>query len=78
MMANPYQGHPSWTYWNVSLWINNDEALYNMARGYVRLYRNRRAAADAMIEDLFAVGIERTPDGAKYSRRTIIHAMQGM
>lgn len=31
-----YNGYPSWNAWNVSLWINNDEGLYNLCRDAVR------------------------------------------
>ena len=30
-MSKAYNGHKNWNYWNVSLWINNDEGLYNLA-----------------------------------------------
>lgn len=31
-----YQGHKNWNHWNVSLWINNDEGLYKLARECIR------------------------------------------
>lgn len=30
----PYNGHKNWNHWNVSLWINNDESIYRMARNF--------------------------------------------
>jgi len=47
-----YNGHRSWAYWNVSLWIGNDEGLYNLARECVRRTHNRTQAAQAMLEAL--------------------------
>jgi hypothetical protein len=58
-----YNGHPNWSQWNVSLWINNDEGLYNLAR---------------MLEDLNGCGITQTPDGARYTVTSIKHAMVEM
>lgn len=73
-----YNGHRNWNHWNVSLWINNDESLYNMARSYVRSsrYSTKEAAAKAMLQDLNDSGITKTPDGAPYSVSTIAAAMR--
>lgn len=72
-----YQGHKNWNHWNVSLWINNDEGLYNMARRYCRRM-NRPEAAEAMLTELHDIGITETPDGAPYSKTTIRAAMVEM
>lgn len=76
-----YQGHSSRNAWNVSLWINNDENLYRMARNYVifkqRSY-SREECAKAMLSELKSMGITKTPDGAPYSVTTIKAAMRGM
>lgn len=75
-----YNGHKNWDHWNVSLWINNDEGLYDMARQCVRAYRikGRLPAAMAMLSELQEMGIHRTPDGATYSASAIKAAMVGM
>lgn len=70
-----YNGHRSWNAWNVSLWINNDEGLYNLARECVRECRTRRKAALRFMEE---VGTERTPDGGRYNVTTVAAAMQEM
>jgi hypothetical protein len=77
-----YNGHKNHAAWNVSLWINNDEGLYNCARNYVRnvprFYKNRTIAAQAMLDDLQRHGQDKTPDGVPYSVTTIRAAMVGM
>ena len=74
-----YNGHKNWNHWNVSLWINNDEGLYNMARDYVRAYRyGKLPAAMAMLRDLQDMGVTKTPDGAPYSVSSIRAAMAGL
>lgn len=78
MTTKTYNGHKNWNHWNVSLWINNDEGLYRMALGYVRSCKPRSAAAFGMLSELRDMGITKTPDGARYTTATILHAMQGM
>ena len=66
-----YQGHKNWNHWNVSLWIGNDEGLYQMAKGYIRRCKTLDEAAVAILEDLNGMGITKTPDGAKYTKTSI-------
>jgi hypothetical protein len=73
-----YNGHPSWGYWNVSLWINNDEGLYDLARECIRREKGRAAAARAFVSVLAEWGTTKTPDGAPFSAAKVIHAMRGM
>lgn len=66
MKAKPYNGHPSWRYWNVALWFGNDEGLYNMAR---------EASNGAELWDTCQeLGFLETPDGAKLSKRLCQYA----
>ena len=73
-----YNGHKNWTQWNVSLWINNDESLYNEVKYYIHASQDRDEAAQRMMDSLIAMGITETPDGAKYSKTAIRAAMVGM
>jgi len=62
-----YQGHKNWNHWNVSLWINNDEYLYSLARQYRRRHKNASVAAECLRVLLDDLGLKKTPDGAPYS-----------
>lgn len=73
-----YNGHKNYNRWNVSLWIGNDEGLYNLARGCIRRADNRDEAARAMLESLADMGITETPDGAPYTAAAIRAAMVGL
>ena len=73
-----YNGHKNYAYWNVSLWINNDEGLYNMAREAVRRNKTKDRAAREIVDSLKDCGIEKTPDGARYSRSTVRAALVEM
>ena len=76
-----FNGHKNWNAWNVSLWINNDEDLYRLAKGLVDCYEKcggRDEAAKAMLESLVNSGATKTPDGASYSVSSIRAAMAGM
>lgn len=73
-----YNGHKNWTYWNVSLWINNDEGLYRLALECIKITRNRIAAARMMRDAMAEMGTTETPDGARYTDDNIRAAMVGM
>lgn len=69
-----YNGHKNWNHWNVNLWLNNDEALYRLMVSSIDTTTNRKEAAVLLLDYL----PERTPDGAPYSRTSIIAAMCGL
>lgn len=69
-----YQGHKNWNHWNVSLWIGNDEGLYNLAREAVRRNKTKDEAARYMLGAL----PEKTPDGAPYSISSVRAALREM
>lgn len=70
-----YNGHRSWNAWNVSLWIGNDEGLYNLAMEKIRQNRTRDQAARAMTSLLQG---ETTPDGARYNYTCIREAIRDL
>lgn len=72
--AKEYNGYPSWNQWNVSLWTNNDEGLYNWACDLTRQYGVRKAAT-IMANELDGI---RTPDGARYNVTSILGAIRGI
>lgn len=73
-----YNGHKNWNHWNVSLWINNDEGLYNEASRCVRVSRNKQEAAEMFYNQLVEADVRNTPDGAPYSVSAIRAAMVDM
>jgi hypothetical protein len=53
-----YKGWANWETWNVALWLQNDEAMYNVARRYDRY--------DALIPRIEHQFGQMTPDGARW------------
>jgi hypothetical protein len=74
----PYNGHPSYNYWNVSLWIGNDEGLYRSALDCIRNAPNKDQAARDFLAMLTDNGMDKTPDGVPYKRAYIRRAMGGL
>jgi hypothetical protein len=54
-----YNGWENYETWNVALWINNDQSLYNIAREA----GDYEAFAEFMIDDFNDAS---TPDGVRY------------
>ena len=73
-----YNGHKNYNHWNVSLWINNDEGLYNEARAFIRKCGSKQRAAERLYQVWSDHGVTHTPDGVKYSVSAIRAAMVGM
>lgn len=73
-----YNGHKNYNYWNVSLWINNDERLYNQARYCVESTKTKTEAAKMFIAAMHDAGTPKTKDGAKYTVSAVKCAMSGM
>lgn len=61
--------------WNVSLWINNDEGLYRLAKQAIRRTANRAEAVEYLYDIL---GNEKTPDGYRYTKTGLRAALVGM
>lgn len=73
-----YNGHKNRNQRNVSLWIGNDEGLYNLARECIRRAPTKALAAKAMLDTLHETGVTSTPDGVPYSVTAILAAMRDL
>jgi hypothetical protein len=62
-MNETYNGWTNWETWNVSLWIGNDEGLYNLA---CETARNGGTYGDLVCSLLNDFGSKETPDGCKW------------
>lgn len=70
-MAKSFNGYRSWNEWNVSLWINNDEFLYQMAQDLIDEYEE-----DAV--KIFCSMFKKTPDGAEYNESSVRTAFSNL
>lgn len=70
-----YNGHKNYNFWNVALWIGNDEGLYRLALTCIRRNGTRRQAATDFISHLDS---DKTPDGAPWSVSAVQAGMRGL
>jgi hypothetical protein len=59
-----YNGWTNYETWNVALWIQNDEGLYNLAREC----GDYQTFVSYLINDY---GVNETPDGVRYTDRKV-------
>lgn len=64
-----YNGWKNWATWNVALWIQNDESLYQLARDIARSKYTRPYIS--FVENLEDWDIKQTPDEASYRDPTL-------
>lgn len=83
MAKKPFNGHESWNAWNVALWIGNDEPLYRAALECIKRPRADGRLVSANVAALrFARDVvpndARTPDGARFSHRSVKLALASL
>lgn len=54
-----FNGWANWETWNVALWIQNDESIYNAAKYDVTSYQQ-------LVQLLWECGSTETPDGCRW------------
>ena len=59
-----FNGWHDWTTWNVALWINNEESIYNIAK-------DCNDYIDFLFEMQAMCGFYSTPDGADYGEANL-------
>jgi len=76
MTDTTYNGWANFATWNVSLWLQNDEALYCLAREWVQ--DRRDSGYDSVSYDVFRHTLnslfgDKTPDGVWWDDDTLDH-----
>lgn len=66
------------SYYNLQLWMTNDEGLYNLARGHIRRAPTKDEAARRIFNDLQETGVTTTPDGEKWTLAGVRYAIRGL
>lgn len=69
-----YNRRKDWDHWNVSLWINNDDTIYDAA--YIMVSQMGAKKASSVLAKTLAG--TKTPDGAKYTYNNIYSTLSDM
>ena len=67
MEDTTYNGWSNYETWNASLWMGNDEFLYNTAIACVRYCETFDTPYDAFVRSMNNCGAETTGDGVKWN-----------
>jgi len=70
-METTFNGYANWNDWNVALWLNNDEALYNKLCHYAELAAYMTISSSDALNGLLAALPDKTPDGATYTAESV-------
>lgn len=77
-----YNGYPSYNAWNVSLWLQSDEGLYNLMLSIIkrnrRIHGNKKNAPKEMLDTLHECNVYKTNDDVRYTVSNIRRAMEGL
>lgn len=74
MNNTTYNGHKDWAYWNVALWMSNDEGLYKLTIDELHRSRTLEEAAETILHCVPRA----TPDGAEYTFENILAAIDDL
>lgn len=66
-----YNGWKNYETWNVALWMNNDEGLYELVQIVANMEGDYDSFASIMLNDF---GTETTPDGVTWDHPTLDYA----
>jgi hypothetical protein len=72
MKNTQYNGHKNYSYWNQSLWINNDSELYYLALESINKYKNVKLSTLYFIDHLAHCY---TPDNVLWTKAAIYTAL---
>ena len=74
-----YNGHKNIAFWNVSLWLRNDEGLWYLVRNAIESTSTLNDAAHSILNALTCCGeiAAKTPDGYAYNFTNIRAAIKG-
>ena len=68
MSEQTYNGWANYETWNVSLWLQNDEAMYQLALEHVNMFKRWKKPVryDSLIPSLELNFSQITPDGVRW------------
>ncbi len=70
-----YNGYKNYSYWNQSLYINNDSELYYFALECLNCYKNTKRATNVFINNLTQIY---TPDGIMWTKSGVYNALMSL
>lgn len=70
--SKEYNGYKNYNYWNISLYINNDQNLYDLAIISINKHNNVKLATLVFIDNLNSCY---TPDGVLWTKAGVYSAL---